>query len=99
MEALSSAIDCTPIIDHHAHNLLLPQELAARQLMKTRFGIEDQLPQDFPDALQRLDKDRCLRSILGEELVNVYLTVKYAEVEMLDGMEDEERRKFLLERY
>ena len=66
---------------------------------RKQLGIEEQLPKDFSDALQRLDKDRGLRSILGEELVNTYLTVKFAEMEMLDGMEIEERRKFLLERY
>ena len=66
---------------------------------RERLGIVQQLPKDFPDALQRLDKDKVLRNILGEDLVNVYLTVKYAEMEMLDGMEPEVRRKFLLERY
>lgn len=33
METLLDAIDHTPIIDHHAHNLLLPDELAARPLL------------------------------------------------------------------
>jgi glutamine synthetase len=66
---------------------------------RKRLGIVQQLPKDFPDALQHLDKDKILRNIIGEDLVNVYLTVKYAEMEMLDGMEIEERRKFLLERY
>jgi glutamine synthetase len=66
---------------------------------RKRLGIEEQLPKDFRDALQRLDKDRGLRSILSEELVNTYLTVKFAEMEMLNGMEIEERRRFLLERY
>lgn len=66
---------------------------------RKKLGIEQQLPKDLPDALQRLDKDKVLRNILGEDLVNVYLTVKYAEMEMLDGMQSEERRNFLIERY
>lgn len=33
MEALREAIQKTPIIDHHAHNLLLPSEIAAHPLM------------------------------------------------------------------
>jgi glutamine synthetase len=70
-------------------------DVEARQ----RLGIVQQLPKDFADALQRLDKDKVLRNILGEDLVNTYLTVKYAEMEKLDGMEPEKRRKFLVERY
>ncbi len=66
---------------------------------RRKLGIEQQFPKDFPDALQRLDKDKVLRNIIGEDVVNVYLTVKYAEMEMLDGMEAEARRNFLIERY
>ena len=33
MEALTKAVQKTPIIDHHAHNLLLPSEIAAHPLM------------------------------------------------------------------
>ena len=66
---------------------------------RKKLGIETQLPKDFPDALQSLDKDKVLRNIIGEDLVNVYLTVKYAEMEMLDGMDPEKRRNFLVERY
>jgi glutamine synthetase len=66
---------------------------------RKKLGIVEQLPKDFPDALQKLDKAKVLRNIIGEGLVNVYLTIKYAEMEMLDSMEPEARRNFLLERY
>jgi glutamine synthetase len=66
---------------------------------REKFGIVEQLPKDFPDALKKLDKEKVLRNIMGDDLVNVYLTVKNAEMDMLDAMEPEERRNFLLERY
>lgn len=66
---------------------------------RKKLGIVEQLPKDFPDALRKLDKDNSLRKIVGEDLVNVYLTVKHAEMEMLEAMDPEERRGFLLERY
>lgn len=33
METLAQAIQTTPIIDHHAHNLLLPDEIDAHDLL------------------------------------------------------------------
>jgi glutamine synthetase len=64
-----------------------------------RLGIKERLPSTLEAAMHHLDKDGGLRVILGDKLVDTYLTVKAGEMEMLNGMEAEERRKFLLERY
>lgn len=43
--------------------------------------------------------DKALRDVLGNTLVENYITVKRAESKKLNAMEAEARRKWLVERY
>ncbi|KAL8664622.1 MAG: hypothetical protein Q9202_002892 [Teloschistes flavicans] len=62
-------------------------------------GITRQIPRSIEEALDCLRKSRALKSVLGEAVFENYLAVKEAENEILQGMEIEERRKWLIERY
>ena len=64
-----------------------------------RLGIKERLPSTLEEAIHYLSKDEELRVILGQQLVDTYITVKTAEMGMLNGMKEEERHKFLLKRY
>jgi glutamine synthetase len=64
-----------------------------------RLGIRERLPSTLEEAMRHLGEDEGLRVILGDQLVDTYLTVKAAELEMLNGMKPEERREFMLGRY
>ncbi|KAH8671467.1 glutamine synthetase [Xylariales sp. PMI_506] len=62
-------------------------------------GIDTMLPKDLKDALSVLHKDEELRTMLGSEFVERYIHVKNAEIEFLNPMSSEERRRWILERY
>ncbi|KAL8638756.1 MAG: hypothetical protein Q9228_004120 [Teloschistes exilis] len=62
-------------------------------------GITRQIPRSFEKALDGLKKSRVLKTVLGDAVFENYLAVKEAENEMLQGMEVEERRRWLIERY
>jgi hypothetical protein len=65
METLFNAIDRTPIIDHHAHNLLLPHELEARQLMSITTEASDGALKDTPSSLSHMRAVKQLSEVLG----------------------------------
>ncbi|KAL8726133.1 MAG: hypothetical protein Q9181_006170 [Wetmoreana brouardii] len=62
-------------------------------------GITSQMPRSIAEALRYFRDSATLRDILGDAAFENYLVVKEAEVEMLDEMEMEERRQWLIERY
>ncbi|KAI0018732.1 glutamine synthetase/guanido kinase [Xylariomycetidae sp. FL0641] len=62
-------------------------------------GIDEMFPADLHEALEALAADQVLVEALGPELVQRYREVKTAELAMLDPMEPEERRRWLIERY
>lgn len=62
-------------------------------------GIDHQLPKGMKEAMECLRDDTELRSILGDRATTTYLAVKEAEIEMLDAMDAEKRRTWLIERY
>ena len=66
---------------------------------RKRLGIRERFPDGIEQALKNLEKDEELCGILGGAAVETYCKVKRAEKEMLDGMEDMEKRKWLIERY
>ena len=74
-----------------------PGELSAEQ--RAALGIRENLPGSLREALVCLRQDPELRSWLGEDVVNNYITVKKAEREMLEKMKPEERRRWLIEYY
>ncbi|OWP04053.1 glutamine synthetase [Marssonina coronariae] len=62
-------------------------------------GITTMLPKDLPTALGALQKDEELVSVLGKDFVERYLDMKKAEMNMLDAMEESERKAWIVERY
>ncbi|KAL4949452.1 hypothetical protein BDW69DRAFT_174414 [Aspergillus filifer] len=62
-------------------------------------GITAQLPNTLTKSLEALKSNETLRALLGPTLVDNYITVKRAEREKLNAMDEETRRKWLVERY
>lgn len=62
-------------------------------------GIGERLPGSLGEALEALEGDEGLREAVGVEVVGHYVAMKKAEQEMLGGMEEGERRVWLMERY
>ncbi|KAK3054789.1 hypothetical protein LTS18_011937, partial [Coniosporium uncinatum] len=62
-------------------------------------GIERKLPTDIESAITALEKDDELRTTLTDGLVNDYVIMKKAELQMLGKMSKDERRVWLIERY
>lgn len=67
MVSLSEAIDSTPIIDHHAHNLLLPDELEQRPLLSITSEAGDGALQHTTSTLSHIRAVKQLSEILGCE--------------------------------
>ena len=63
---------------------------------RRKLGIVEMLPKTFDLAMTCLDEDV---ELLGDKLVDTHLAIKRVEIKILKSMNDEERRKFLLERY
>jgi glutamine synthetase len=74
-----------------------PSTLTARE--RVRLGIRDNIPASLAEALECLWGDGELREILGQEAVRTYVAVKGAGVGLLEEMEPEARRRWLIERY
>ncbi|KAJ5692325.1 hypothetical protein N7462_001748 [Penicillium macrosclerotiorum] len=66
---------------------------------RSDLGITTPLPKSLAESLGALDKDKPLRSVLGDALVDNYLSVKRLESVRLQAMPAEERRLWLIERY
>ena len=66
---------------------------------REELGIRLRFPSNVGEALDNLKADTELAGILGRPVVDTYLTVKKAEHEMLEEMDPEMRRHWLIERY
>lgn len=66
---------------------------------RAELGITQMLPRSLGEAMDALRRDAALNEVLAPELVRDYLAMKQSERDMLGGMGDEERRRFLIERY
>ena len=66
---------------------------------KKELGIEQQLPKSIHESLECLRQDRKLRGALGEDVVETYLAVKEVETDMLEAMDPDKMRHWLIERY
>ena len=66
---------------------------------RKKLNVQKKLPSSLKEALETLQDDQELRELLGNGLVERYVTVKTAEMEMLGSMEDKERRRWIMERY
>jgi predicted TIM-barrel fold metal-dependent hydrolase len=65
MESLFQAIDNTPIIDHHAHNLLLPRELEAHPFLSITTEAGDGALRHTPSTVSHIRAVKQLSEILG----------------------------------
>ncbi|KAL4800562.1 hypothetical protein BDV19DRAFT_353256 [Aspergillus venezuelensis] len=66
---------------------------------RSTLGITTQLPNTLTKSLEALESNETLRALLGPTLVDNYIIVKRAEREKLNAMNEETRRKWLVERY
>ncbi|CAG9953967.1 unnamed protein product [Clonostachys rosea f. rosea IK726] len=66
---------------------------------RQRLNVQARLPRSIWEALEALTQDSVLRELLGHELVQRYLDVKAAETEMLEKMGEQERSRWIMERY
>ncbi len=64
MESLSDAIHTTPIIDHHAHNLLLPSEIGSETLLSITTEANGNALKDTPSTLAHLRAVKQLAEVL-----------------------------------
>lgn len=74
-----------------------PAELSEAE--RKELGISHNLPSNIAAALNHLGEDKRLRKIMGNAVIDNYLTVKKAETEKFAEMEPERRRNWLIERY
>lgn len=65
---------------------------------RKEYGIEKRLPGSMDEALKAVVQDDFLPGTLGS-IAHDYLIMKRTELKMLDKMDEEERREFLIERY
>jgi glutamine synthetase len=66
---------------------------------RRELGIRKKLPASLKESLSELNWDSTLVEALGIRLVEDYLAVKMAEMKNLGSMGEEERRRWLIERY
>lgn len=69
------------------------------ELDRSELGITEMFPADLGEALQALELDHKTTGFLTKEFVERYTTVKTAEIALLSGMSDEERRTWIMARY
>ncbi|KAI9710578.1 MAG: hypothetical protein M1820_002714 [Bogoriella megaspora] len=74
-----------------------PSKMTKAQFQE--YNIKEPMPSNLEEALVSLEQDAELKALLGEDLSKNYVSIKQAEKEMLDGMGEEERRSWLIERY
>ncbi|KAI5462607.1 hypothetical protein BGZ63DRAFT_354656 [Mariannaea sp. PMI_226] len=66
---------------------------------RVQLNVQTKFPGSISEALKALEEDRALAALLGQELVDRYLAVKGAETSLLEGMEEDVRRRWVMERY
>jgi glutamine synthetase len=74
-----------------------PATLSAEE--RTSLGIGEELPRDLFAAIEALAEDEILRDMLGNEVLQRYISVKMADVKLLDTMADHDRRDWIIDRY
>ncbi|MCJ1423506.1 hypothetical protein MMC29_001390 [Sticta canariensis] len=77
--------------------LVDPSKLSEAE--RNQLGISQKIPGNIAEALDHLQADSKLRKIMGNAVIDNYLTVKKAEMEKFEKMEPGKRRNWLIERY
>ncbi|OLN93094.1 Protein fluG [Colletotrichum chlorophyti] len=66
---------------------------------RKELGVEQMLPAALSEALKDLRGDDVMNELLGEELIERYITVKEEEMKNLEAISSDDRRQWILERY
>ncbi|GKT45024.1 protein fluG [Colletotrichum spaethianum] len=66
---------------------------------RKELGVEQMLPSGLPEALKALRTDDVMNEVLGEDLVERYITVKEEEMKNLEAISSDDRRQWIMERY
>ncbi|KAM0717420.1 hypothetical protein Q7P37_007272 [Cladosporium fusiforme] len=66
---------------------------------RASLGISEKLPITIEQSLAALEEDESLIKVIGSDVVNHYVAMKKAELEMLGAMPEHERHVWLMERY
>ena len=66
---------------------------------RRELGIVQEIPANIEKAAEALDEDQELKSVLGNQLVDDYVVMKRTEQKMLGDMPEDERYRWLVERY
>lgn len=74
-----------------------PAQIGAAK--RKALGIVKGMPGSLKEAIAALGKDDDLIKIFGEDVVETYRAVKTTEIGLLDTMDTERRRNWLMERY
>lgn len=74
-----------------------PASLSPKE--RLQLGIDTKLPKSIDEALGALVSDEHLSALLGLDVVSRYVAVKKAEIQLLEPMEANERRKWIMDRY
>ncbi|KAI0408038.1 hypothetical protein F4802DRAFT_619256 [Xylaria palmicola] len=62
-------------------------------------GIVQRFPANLGEALEALERDDVMVGLVGQDVVARYVAVKQAEMDMLAGIPQEQRRQWIMERY
>ncbi|KAI1419979.1 hypothetical protein F5Y12DRAFT_788615 [Xylaria sp. FL1777] len=62
-------------------------------------GIEKQFPKNLEEALEALTSDVEMVELIGRDVVERYVAVKKAEIQLLNSVPEEERKMWVMERY
>lgn len=91
---MQGVLDSEPLI----HKDCLDDPAKLSQDERSALGITNQMPRSIREAFQRF-RDSQLGDVLGNAVCENHLAVREAENEILEQMDTEERRHWLIERY
>lgn len=74
-----------------------PAKLSTEQ--RSALGIQWRFPANLQEALDALKEDDLLVKLIGEDVVKQYVTIKKAEMALLEPMPAEKLREWVIERY
>ncbi|TGJ83964.1 hypothetical protein E0Z10_g4813 [Xylaria hypoxylon] len=74
-----------------------PAKLSSEE--RSALGIQKQFPGNLEEALEALTSDAKMVELFGKDVVERYITVKKAEIELLNSIPKEARRNWVIERY
>ncbi|KAI1171821.1 hypothetical protein F4777DRAFT_564123 [Nemania sp. FL0916] len=66
---------------------------------RSALGIKEQMPRNLGEALGALQKDATMVKLMGEQVVERFVAVKKAEIELMGSMSEADQRTWVLDRY